>query len=272
MYRQSDQGEKPPTVIEYRSHRIRPWYLVLAIVVVMLGLGSLSSLHATHLVCTRGADPTGDSCLVRRYALFGAIDEQVPLADIASFDVRVRSGNKGGKYAEVRLLMTRTSGRHDLDLETGGLEHIDPAKAQDFRAMFLAFEERRIPFDGWLSLGPLTSVVITLFGGVLLAMGGALLREQLVQLRAARIVVDHARQVVTVRDEVIPWNEIQETSVEAGRALFWSSGKNEYIVGYRLVIVLKSGVLLPVTTDFRAGDADPHERAGKALDRALGRA
>lgn len=265
MYRRHEQGAKPPTIIEYRSHRVRPWYLVLAIFVIALGLAALTSLHATHIGCANG------SCQVRRYGLYGAIDEQVPIDDIASFDVRVRSGSKGGKYAEVRLVMTPSSGRPNLDLETGAFGHVDPAKAENVRALFLAFEERRTPFDTWLSLGPLTNVVMMLFGLGIFAMGVALLREQLVQLRTARIVVDHERQIVTVRNKVIPWNEIQETTVEAGRALFWSSGKHEYIVGHRLVIVLKSGVLLPVTQEFRAGNDDGPERARRELDRALGR-
>lgn len=265
MYRGQAEDAKPPTVIEYRAHRVRPWYLLLATIIVGLGLASLGSLHATRLTCAKG------SCHVQRYALAGAIDEQVPVDDIASFDVRVRSGSKGGKYAEVRLVMTTASGRQTLDLETGAFGHVDPAKAQNVRALFLAFEERRTPFDVWLSLGPLTNIIMSLFGLLLFAMGTALLREQLIQLRTARIVVDHTRQVVTVRKQVVPWNEIDDTTVEAGRALFWSSGKHEYIVGHRLVVVLKSGAVVPVTVDFRAGDAGVHERAQKALASALGR-
>jgi hypothetical protein len=270
MYRENDRAPKAPTVVEYESKRFRVGFFLLALLLLLIGLGMLAGCHFTQLKCSRTDDATSGTCQVRRYGMIRSLDEELTAGEIASFDVKVRTGSKGSKYAEVRLFMTPESHRSTMELETGSWGHIDPSTALQARSDFLAFQSGRVPsVDLWLRPSLATMTLMSLFGLALLAIGVAMLREQLGQLRPVRIVLDHAREVVVVRKHEIPWREIADVTVEHGRALFWSSGKNEHVPGYRLVFVRRSGTAIPATKAFRAGDPNAHERAQRTVRRVL---
>mgnify|MGYP001172754591 CR=1 FL=1 len=272
MYRKNDRASAAPTVVEYESKRIRPGYLLLGVVMLLFGLGAIGGLHFSHIECSRTADADAGTCRVRRYGLFRSLDEQLSPSEVASFDVQVRTGSKGGKYAEIRLYMTRESHRNTIALETGAWGQVDPAKALEARSRFMAFQNRTTrSIDVWLSPSIAGWILITAFGLTLTAIGIACLREQLIQLRRIRIAVIPEREVVVVRGKEIPWSEIEDVKVAHGRALFWASGKNEHVPGFRLVFILRSGTDIPATPDYRAGDPNAHERARKTILLALGR-
>lgn len=271
MYRQNEATRHAPKVVEYHSKLVRPLYLLLAALLVVVGLGGLASLQIPRVTCSRSHDDERGTCRIRRYALIGSIDELLLPSEVASFDVQVRTGSKGGKYAEIRLFMTPESHRSTIEL-TGSWASVAPASAAAARSDFLEFRSGRArSVDRWLS-SPAWLVFLTLAGGGLLAFGVVSLREQLSQLRPIRVVVLPEREVVVVRGREVPWREIEDVKVALGRALVWSSGKNERLPGYRLVLIRRSGDDFPVTKEYRAGDPAAHERARDALLRALGRA
>jgi hypothetical protein len=270
MYRENDRATKPPTVIEYESKRVRVGFFFLALLLLLIGLGMFAGCHLTHVECSRSDDAVSGTCHVRRYGMVRSIDEELTAGEIASFDVRVRTGSKGSKYAEVRLFMTPESHRSTMELETGSWGHVDPSTALQARSDFMAFQSGRVrSVDLWLRPSLATMTLMSLFGLGMFAIGVAMLREQLGQLRKVRIVLDHAREVVVVRKHEIPWREIADVTVEHGRALFWSSGKNEHVPGYRLVFVRRSGTAIPATKEFRAGDPNVHARAQQTIRRVL---
>lgn len=272
MYRRNDRA-KAPTVVEYESKRVRVGYLFLALLFSVLGLGVIAAIHATHMTCSRTDATESGTCRVRRYGVIRSLDEYLTADEIRSFDVAVRTGSKGSKYAEVRLYMTPESHRSTLVLETGSWGHIDPSSALQARSDFLAFQTRKVPsVDIWLHPSITMMIFMVLFGLGLFAVGVASFREQLIQLRPVRVVVDPERELVIVRKQEIPWREIEDVKVAYGRALFWASGKNEHVPGYRLVFVRRSGDDIPATKDYRAGDPNAHERARTAILRALGKA
>ena len=271
MYRQHARSKKPPTRIEYRTRWFRPWLLVIGLGLFIGGLVALGGHHATRLSCSRDGDERG-SCRVRRYALVGSLDIDVFADHIATLDVRIRTSSKGGKSANVYLVTTPSSGYGVVEVESGAWGNIHPERAFDARARIDAFKAGRIrAFEMWLTPGP-SSLALAFMGLVLLGFGGMVLREQIRQIRPIRIVVDHEREVVVLTQGEVPFNEIDDVTVELGRAHYWSSGKNEYIPGHRVVVVRKLGDDIPATKDFRAGDHRVHEGARKALLRALGRA
>jgi uncharacterized protein (UPF0248 family) len=270
MYRENDRTPKAPTRIEYRSRIVRPGSFVLAFFLTLFALGIFAGMHATHMVCARANDE--GSCHVRRYGLIRSLQVDLPIDEIASLDVVVRTGSKGSKYAEVRLATTPESGHGVIDLETGAWGHVDPAKAMEARSSFSAFKQGRIgSFDAWLTLGPGTNILMSLVSLMFGFIGVAILREQIGQLRPIRLVVDHQREVVILRGREIPFREIDAVTVEDGRALFWSSRKNEHIPGHRLLVVRRKGDSVAATREFRAGARNEHEQARKTLLRALGR-
>jgi hypothetical protein len=270
MYRQSDRAPKSPTVIEYSSRWIRPGFMLLGFILLLFGIWALAGLHATHIACSRTADR--GACHVRRYGLIRSLQVDLPESEIASLEVTVRTSSKGAKHAEVRLTTTPESGHGVIELETGMWGHVSPARAQEIRSSFIDFKQQRLDaFDAWLSLGPATNIVMTFFALLLGTMGVCLLREQLGQLRPIRVVVDHEREVVIVRRREVPFREIDTVMVEYGRALFWSSRKNEHVPGHRLVLVRRQGADIAVTRAFRAGARSEHEQARRALLHALKR-
>lgn len=272
MYRHSNQN-KAPTVVEYESKRVRVGFLFLALMLLAIAFGTFAGNHLSHVTCHRDAGtPAGGTCQVRRYGIIRWLDEELSAGEIASFDVRVRTGSKGSKYAEVRLLTTPESHRSTIVLETGAWGHIDPSIALEARSEFMAFQRGTTPsVDIWLRPSVLTMTLMSVFGLLALAFAVAMVREQLVQLRPVRVILDREREVVVVRKHEIPWREIDDVVVEYGRALFWSSGKNEHVPGFRLLFVRRSGDAVPATKEFRAGDQNAHERARKTILRALGR-
>ena len=271
MYRQHARPGKPPTLIEYRTRWFRPWFLVIGLCVFVAGLVAVGGLHATRLSCARDGEESG-SCHVRRYALVESLDLDISTDHIARLDVHVRSGSKGGQYAELRLVTTPSSGYGIIDVESGIWGHIDPGKARNAQARIDAFKVHGLRgFEMWLTPG-LGNLALVLLSVAILTMGVVMLRDQLRQLRPIRIVVDHAREVVVVSKREIPFNEIDDITVELGRAHYWASRKNEYIPGHRIVVVRNFGDDIPATKDFRAGERGVHDGARKALLRALGRA
>ncbi|MCW5831844.1 MAG: hypothetical protein KIS78_05260 [Labilithrix sp.] len=270
MYRRNDRLPKPPTVLQYRTRWFRPWFVLVGTALITFGLVVLGGTHATRIRCARSGDEAG-LCHVRRYALVGSIDVELSPNEIASFDVRIRTSSKGAKFAEVRLVTTRGYGV--IDLESGMWGSVRPDRAHDVAARFTAFQQQRVSaIDEWLSTGPFSNVVLSLGSLFLCALGGAMLREQLAQRRPIRLVVDHEREVVGIGKREIPFAEIDDVTVELGRAHFWSSRKNEHVPGHRLVVVRRFGDDVPATREFRAGDRGPHDGARKALLLALGRA
>jgi hypothetical protein len=271
VYRENVRPTKEPTRITYESKWVRPRFLFAGIAVLAVGLGMLGGIHATHLGCTRTGDDPG-SCRVRRWSFVDPIDREIPAKDIARFDVRIVKGNKGGSHAELRLYLTTEGGGGVVDLERGLWGRVSPSDAETMRAEYLAFTTRKTAsLDLWTSRGPLSNILTTLFSIGFIAMGIAFLREQLGQLRPIRIVVDHTREIVTFRRLEIPFEEIESVIVESGRALKWSSKKNEHVPGFRLVVLRATGVALPVTQGFRAGPRQAHELARKQILGAMGR-
>ena len=272
MYRQSDHATQPPTVIEYRSHWVRPGYLILGLCVLAFSIGMVMGLHATRLTCARSSADDSGMCRVHRYAFFGSFDLQLPADEIAAFDVQIRSGSKGGKHAELALRMKQSS-LPNVDLESGPWGQIDPTRADMLRRRFDDWLSRGGPsFDEWLTRGPASNIFLTIFSLAFGVIGVTMLREQLGQLRRIRVVVDHTRKIVSVRGQDIPWSEIEDVSLDLGRALFWSSGKNEHVPGHRLLIERRVGKSVLVTRDFRAGHVAGHEQARRKILNALGRA
>lgn len=271
MYRRSERAPKPPTVLEYRTRVFRPWFILVALAVVACGLVALGAgLRATHIVCTRSGDEAG-SCRVRRYALFRSLDLTLSPSEIASLDVQVRHTSKGARYAAVHLVTT-SSTYGVVDLESGTWGHVAPESAEDVAARLHAFKAHRTStVDEWLTSGPMSTAMVTLMSLLLAALGGAMLREQLAQRRTIRIVVDHEREVVAIGKREIPFDEIDDVTVEFGRAHFWSSRRNEHVAGHRLLIVRRFGDDVPATREFRAGDRGPHDGARRALLRAIDR-
>lgn len=270
MYRQHALPKKPPTVIEYRTRWFRPWLLVMGLALFVGGVMAIGGHHATKLSCARVDDERG-SCHVRRYALVGSLDIDVFADHIAALDVRIRTGSKGGKFANVYLVTTPSSGYGVVAVESGVWGDLHPERAFDARARVDAFRAGRIQgFEMWLTPNRNT-VVLMLVGLMLAGFGGMVLREQIRQIRSIRIVVDHEREVVILAQHEVPFNEIDGVTVELGRAHYWSSGKNEYITGHRVVVVRRFGDDVPATKDFRAGDHRVHDEARVALLCALGR-
>lgn len=271
MYRSSDRSPRPPTKIEYQARWVRPGFLVIALLLPVLGLVMLGGLHATRLSCVRNG-PANGMCHIQRYALIGAFEIDVPLEDVSEIDTKIITGSKGSKRAELRLRSTGRPGMNAIDLETGPWGHVDPDKAYELQSRFFSFKQGATgSFDEWLTLGPATSKGATIFALILLAFAFAMLREQLGQLSSVRIVVDHDREVIVVRREEIPFGEIEDVTVEHGRAHFWSSHKHEHVPGFRVVIMRRNGKPVPATTTFRPGDSTPHELAREQLLRALRR-
>lgn len=270
MYRQHARFKKPPTLIEYRTRWFRPWLIVVGLGLFVGGLVAVGGHHATRLSCSRAGDERG-SCHVRRYALVGSLDLDIFADHIATLDVKIRTGSKGGKFANVYLVTTPSSGYGIVDIESGTWGNVNPERALDARARIDAFKVGRVQaFEMWLTPG-FNTLALTLMGLVLLGIGGTILRDQIRQILPIRIVVDHEREVVVLSQHEVPFNEIDDVTVELGRAHYWSSGKNEYIPGHRVVVVRNFGDDIPATKDFRAGDHGVHDGARKALLRALGR-
>ena len=272
MYRRNDRAKAEPTVVEYTSKRVRVGFLFLAVIIFLVGCGSLAGIHLTHLSCSRADVAESGTCHVRRYGLIRSLDEHLSAGEIASFQVDIRTGSKGSRYAVVQLYATPQSHRSTLVLESGSWGHIEPSTALQARSDFMTFQAGHVSsVDVWMHPSIVGMVFMVIFGLALIAIGVAMLREQIVQLRPIRIVLDPEREVVLVGKHEIPWREIEDVKVEFGRALFWSSGKNEHVPGYRLVFVRRAGNI-PATKDFRAGEGSAHERAQKKILRALGRA
>jgi len=68
----------------------------------------------------------------------------------------------------------------------------------------------------------------------------------------------------------VPFAEIDGVVLNRGRALFWASGKNEHVPGFRLVVMLKNGKSIPLTKDHRVGPQQIHDAAKKDILKALG--
>ena len=271
MYRQNDRPARPPTVLQYRPRLFRPWSILVALLVLGVGIVSLGGLRATRIVCARSGDEAG-ACNFRRYALVRSLDLTLSPNEIRSFAVEARRTSKGASYAEVSLVTT-TSTYGTVDLESGTWGHVTPERAHDVAARFRAFQEHRTStMDEWLTTGSMSAAMMMLMTLLMFGLGGVMLREQLAQRRSIRVVVDHEREVVLVRKREIPFAEIDDVTVELGRAHFWSSRKNEHVTGHRLVVVTRFGDDVPVTREFRAGERGPHDGARRALLRALGRA
>ncbi len=272
MYRQNDRTKRSPIVVEYVSKRIRAGFLFLAVVIVAIGASMLGGMHASHVSCSRSAVLDNGICQIRRYGLTGSIDEVLPASDIASFEVTIRTNSKGRQYADTRLVMSRESHRSAIELETGSWSPIDPKDALAARSELESFQRGlAMSADIWLMPHLVTMAYMLAFGLGFIAFGVVSLREQLGQLRPIRIVIDPEREVVIMRRQEIPWSEIAHVDIEGGRALYWASGKNEYIPGHRLRFVRRSGPDIPATKEFRAGDPTAHERARRTILRALGR-
>jgi hypothetical protein len=268
MYRAAE-SPKPTATIAYHARRIRPGYLVVAFLFLLASIAVFCAFHATHFTCTRSSG-TVATCHARRYALVHRLDETVIASQIGRFDVQVLTGSKGAKYAEVRLALL--DGRV-LELETGGWGHVAPDLAHDAESQFELFRAgSRRAVDAWLSLGVGSNVMIGVFGLVFGMVAFAIIREQTITLRPVRVTIDHARQVLVVRQQEIPFAELHDVRIEHGRALFWSSGKNEIVPGARLVFERKRGAPIPATKEFRAGDRAPHEMAQKRILQEIGRA
>jgi hypothetical protein len=273
VYRQSARAPATPTRVEYRSYEIRYRACLLALTLFALAVVVLSSVHATHLTCSRDATPP--TCTLASYGVFVAErPRDVPLSEIRGMKVELYHGSKGGTYARA-WLTTRTSGLVDV---SGGalLATFDPADARAASASLDAFlaEPARPTLDVWISSGKIVSVFYVVFGGFLMVFSVAVAREQIVQLFPIRVVVDHARQAVALprlRREVAV-SSIEDVVLEDGDALRFSSGKNKRTPGWRLVVVLRDGTRVPLTKDFRAGSKLAHEHARRRILAALGKA
>jgi hypothetical protein len=261
-------------MIEYRARLLRPGYVFLGLLLVALGLLLVGSQRATRISCDRYGDSVGGFCAIRRYAIVGAFDVDVPLEAIDTLDVRRVKGSKGSEHAEVGLRMSRESGRGDLEIETSSWIGISPEIAFEARSALIAFKQQPSVhhFDVWLRRSVPSAIMMAIFALGVFALGVVMLREQLGQLRPIRVVVDHERGVVLVRGQEISIRKIESVDVELGSALYWSSGKGEHVPGYRVVIARRGGGVIPVTQEYRAGDAAVHDRARKDILGAIGRA
>jgi hypothetical protein len=268
MYRAQEQP-RPPTTIIYTAQTIRPGYLFVALFALLVGLAIFSAFHLTHFTCRKVVASTS-RCHVSRYAMVHRLDEDMDLAEIATFDVKLLSGSKGARYAEVRLIKSDGS---VLPLETGGWGHVSPDLAFEARSQFERFRGGvASSVDAWISLGFWSNLLITLFGCLFSVIASAIVREQLVTLRPVTVVVDHARSVIVIGKKEVPFAEITDVTVESGRALFWSSGKNEHVPGFRLLFLRQIGPPIPATKEFRAGERKPHEDARRRVLQEIGRA
>jgi hypothetical protein len=106
-----------------------------------------------------------------------------------------------------------------------------------------------------------------------LAIAFALIRETVRQRSFITIVIDHDRRNVTIGGQDVGFDEIRMVGVDTGRALFWASGKNEHIPGYRVFVAL-DGMRVFATKDYRAGPGNTaeqeHERIKTQLAREIG--
>jgi hypothetical protein len=121
----------------------------------------------------------------------------------------------------------------------------------------------------WLSQQLASNIMLAAFGVLLIGFSAAIVREQVIQHRPITLVVDHDRGLLRVGGREIRIEDVKSVDVVYGRALYWSSGKNEHIPGYRIVVTTRSGNQVPATKDFRAGGHAHHERARDALLNAM---
>jgi len=260
MYRASAKEPRPPTVIRYRSYRIRPFYLLLACVFVAIALGTFCLVRFSRIACD------GAECTAERWAIVGSFTHHVSVEEIRSVDVRARVGSKGRRYAEISVV--RVNGP-PIELARGSFMSVDPAKAHEVKSGL----ERHIArpeghFETWVERGNVAAALMAMLFGFL---GGAIIAEQIRQLRAIRLVVDHEREVLRLDRDEVPFDEIKDLQVDFGGALTWSSRRGEQVPGYRIVVHRKRGEDVYATRGYRAGSYEAHERARLDVLRALGR-
>jgi hypothetical protein len=257
-------------VVEYRSKRYRVRGYLIGVLVVAFALLALAIVHATRLRCTRAS---GDGvCVVWSLGIFVPDRERsVPLGEVTGVEHRLVRSSKGGTYAEA-WLATRTLGQVSLAGRgfMSAFAPDDPVAAASALRAFLD-DPSRPDVTVWLTSPLLSSVAGALFGVGLLALAFAMIREQVRPLMPIRAVVDHDAEVVRVaRARAVALGAIEGVRVEAGRALYWASGKHEHVPGWRVALVLRGGEEVPLTPDFRAGPLEDHEAARAKLAAALG--
>ena len=270
MYRQTARTPTPPTRIAYVSKRVRIRGYPLALLFFAFGVALLASVFTTHLECP----PTTthpQTCVVTRYALFTPLRTvEVDVATVTGVKVDIRKGSKGGTYALAYLVTTHGE---SVNLASGIVSHLSPDSAYSARdAVGAWLTEPRRGVDVWLSPSAASNIMMALFGVAMAWLTFVVLREQLRQLFAIVIEVDHDRGVVRLGGREVRVDEIHSVDVQPGRALFWASGKNEHVPGFRIVIATKHGKTVPATPDYRAGGHIDHERARDQVLAAIGRA
>lgn len=268
MYRSpAAQTPTPPTVVEYVSKLVRYRVYFFALLIALFGGGMVMSLHAAKLRCDRAANV----CELHAYGIAPREREIViPADNVASLHVEVRTGSKGGKYAVVSLL---TRSGEAIDVSSPFLGHFSVDESQTAASELASFlqNEEIASFEVWITQGTWTYIMCTAFALGVFALAYVMVREQVRQHRPIRVVVDHDRHLLLIGGREVATRDIASVIVEQGRALFWSSGKNEHIPGWRLVVRTKSiGEEIPATKDFRAGRHADHEHARKQILKALG--
>ncbi len=268
MYRSpAAQTPTPPTVVEYVSKLVRYRVYFFATLIAVFGGAMLLMLHAVKLRCDRASNV----CELHEYGI--AIREReivVPADAIEQLHVEVRTGSKGGKYAVMTLHMR--SGE-TMAVSSPLLGHFSVDESQTAASELASFlqNEDISSFEVWITQGTWTYVMCTAFAIGIFVLAYVMVREQVRQHRPIRVVIDHDRHLLLIGGREIATRDIASVVVEQGRALFWSSGKNEHIPGWRLVVRTKSiGEEIPATKDFRAGGHADHENARKQILKALG--
>ena len=276
MYRHADsRSTTPPVVLRYRTQLVRYRVFAIAAVLVVVGFVSLLPLHYTRFRCVKDAQGVGFCELAPRSLLGGADPQTIPLDEIDKIDFVIRYGSKGHRYAEV-LLHVRGGGNtppRTIDLGGGrGTSGFDISEAESTIRRFEAL--RRAPgpqsFDLWLGSGALQTGLMLLLALGFPVLAFVMVRETLAQRRWIEIAVDHDRRVVAIGGQEVSFDEIDDVGIDNGRALYWASGKNEHIPGYRIFVELVDRSRIFATRDYRAGELGEHERARFAQLRELG--
>jgi hypothetical protein len=276
VYRQADQrATTPPVVLRYRTYLTRIRVPLIAALLFALSIFFVGCIHGTHLVCTKAADTGHGQCSSMSYSGIGIHSETITIDRGDDLNVKLERGSKGSKWAIVTL---RTKAMGPVGIGNGSLtaNRFDPDIAYAASARFETFQKTAsaTTLDVWLRESVGINIVLVVLGCVFLAIVTAMIRETVMQRRWIKIVIDHDRRMVGIGGQEVGFDEIRLVGVDSGKALFWASGKNEHIPGYRVFVELMDGIRVFAHKDYRAGKgntaAQEHDAIKTRLAREIG--
>ncbi len=255
-----------PTRIAYKASALRFSGVLFAILTLLFTVVLLSVPHVARVSCERAAG----TCTITRHAVFAPWDrETLPIADLSGAGSARHTSGKGvhatvwfetksGQQRPLDRGLLRS--RFDVDDATSGVADLDSFLASpDAKSIEVVF---------WS--GHIVSVLSFILGLVVARLAYGILRELAAQYFPIVVTVDHEARLLRLPGRVaVRFDDIDEIVIDRGQALRATSGKNEHIPGYRIVVRTKNRVVIPLTKDHRVGPEQLHDKARRDILEAI---